>query len=99
MSRDMLAVLLLALASSILLSIMGRISCRDISSYRFLENSSRFFTISPQRFASELIIFKLSTEKYELMGVIAVGVIDEPMENQKAKERTRHPLDDFIEFY
>ena len=44
-------------------------------------------------------IFKLSVDKFELMGVIAVGVIDEPMASQKAKERERYPLDDFIEFY
>ena len=44
-------------------------------------------------------IFKLSEEKYELMAVIAAGVIDQPMMNQKAKERARFPLDDFIEFY
>jgi len=44
-------------------------------------------------------IFKLSKEKYELMALIAAGVIDQPMMNQKAKERVRFPLDEFIEFY
>jgi nitroreductase len=44
-------------------------------------------------------IFKLSPEKFELMGVIATGVIDEPMESQKAIERERYSLEEFIEFY
>lgn len=44
-------------------------------------------------------IFKFSKDKYELMALIAVGVIDQPMMNQKAKERKRIDLDDFIEFY
>jgi len=44
-------------------------------------------------------IFKLPTEKFELMCVIAMGVIDEPMESQKAKERERYPLGEIIEFY
>lgn len=44
-------------------------------------------------------IFKLPTDKFELMCVIAMGVIDEPMVNQKAKERERIPLEEFIEFY
>ena len=44
-------------------------------------------------------IFKLSAEKYELMALVAAGVIDVPMMNQKTKERVRFPLDDFSEFY
>lgn len=44
-------------------------------------------------------IFKLSTDKFELMALIAIGVIDKPMMNQKAKERVRRELDGFIEFY
>jgi nitroreductase len=44
-------------------------------------------------------IFKFSKERYELMALIAVGVIDQPIMNQKAKERQRIALDDFIEFY
>jgi nitroreductase len=41
-------------------------------------------------------IFKLSTDKYELMGVIALGSIDEQMEEKKEKERTRKSLEDFV---
>ena len=44
-------------------------------------------------------IFKFSKEKFELMALIAVGVIDKPMMSQKSKERERIALDDFIEFY
>jgi nitroreductase len=44
-------------------------------------------------------IFKFSEDKYELMALIAVGVIDQPKLNQKAKKRQRIPLDNFIEFY
>jgi nitroreductase len=44
-------------------------------------------------------IFKFSKDKYELMALIAVGVIDQPMVDQKAKERERIELDDFIESY
>ncbi|MBY9003702.1 MAG: nitroreductase family protein [Candidatus Lokiarchaeota archaeon] len=44
-------------------------------------------------------IFKLPMEKFDLMGVIAMGVIDEPMVSQKSKERERYPLEEFIEFY
>jgi nitroreductase len=44
-------------------------------------------------------IFKFSKDKYELMALIAVGVIDQPMMNRKSKERQRIDLDDFIEIY
>jgi len=44
-------------------------------------------------------IFKLPTEKFELMCVIAMGVIDEPMIEKNEKERNRNPLDDIIDFY
>ncbi len=44
-------------------------------------------------------IFKLSADKYELMGVIALGKIDKQMEAKKEKERTRRFLDDFVEWY
>jgi len=44
-------------------------------------------------------IFKLPKEKFELMCVIAMGVIDEPVANQKIKERERYPLEEIIEFY
>lgn len=44
-------------------------------------------------------IFKFSTDKYELMGVIAIGPIDEQMEKQKAEERERRPVKDFVEWF
>ncbi|MHA1457227.1 MAG: nitroreductase family protein [Promethearchaeota archaeon] len=44
-------------------------------------------------------IFKLPTEKFELMCVIAMGVIEEPMIEKNEKERNRNPLDDIIDFY
>ncbi|TFG03594.1 MAG: nitroreductase family protein [Promethearchaeota archaeon] len=44
-------------------------------------------------------IFKLSTDNYELMGVIAVGEIDEPVDKRTSKQRERRPLDDFVEWY
>ncbi|TXT63940.1 MAG: Nitroreductase [Promethearchaeota archaeon] len=44
-------------------------------------------------------IFKLSPDKYELMGVIAIGAPDEQLETKKEKERTRRPLDEFVEWY
>jgi len=42
-------------------------------------------------------IFKYSPEKYELMGVLTVGLIDESLE--KEEERKRRPLDEFIEWF
>jgi len=42
-------------------------------------------------------IFKFSPEKYELMGVLTVGLIDESLE--KEEERKRRPLDEFIEWF
>lgn len=45
-------------------------------------------------------IFKLSTAKYELMGVIAVGEIDKEIIKLKGESpRERRPLDDFIDWY
>ena len=44
-------------------------------------------------------IFKFPTDKFELMGIIAIGHIDEAREKVKAKERTRRPLDEFIDWY
>ena len=44
-------------------------------------------------------IFKLSPEKYELMCVVAIGVIDEAMESKKAEERERREIDQFIDWY
>ncbi|MFX1419270.1 MAG: nitroreductase family protein [Promethearchaeota archaeon] len=44
-------------------------------------------------------IFKFSNDKLELMGVIAIGVLDEARERASKKERTRRPLDEFIDWY
>lgn len=44
-------------------------------------------------------IFKFEKEKFELMGVIAIGVIDVAMEQKARKERERRILDDFIDWY
>jgi nitroreductase len=42
-------------------------------------------------------IFKLSPEKFELMGVLTVGIIDESLEQKE--ERKRRPIDEFIDWY
>jgi nitroreductase len=42
-------------------------------------------------------IFKFSPEKYELMGVLTVGLIDESLE--KKEKRERRPLDEFIDWF
>ena len=42
-------------------------------------------------------IFKLSPEKFELMGVITIGLIDEALE--KKEERERRPLEEFIDWF
>jgi nitroreductase len=42
-------------------------------------------------------IFKLSPEKFELMGVLAVGIIDEALE--KKEERERRALEEFIDWF
>jgi nitroreductase len=44
-------------------------------------------------------IFKFPTDKFELMGVIAVGVVDEAREKAAQKERKRRSLDEFIDWY
>ncbi|MFX0072222.1 MAG: nitroreductase family protein [Candidatus Hermodarchaeota archaeon] len=44
-------------------------------------------------------LFKISSDKYELMGVIAVGEIDEALDKMADKERIRRPLEDFTEWY
>lgn len=44
-------------------------------------------------------IFKLPTEKYELMGVITVGIIDESMKEKGKEDRKRRPIDDFIDWF
>jgi len=45
-------------------------------------------------------IFKLSSEKFELMGVIAFGVINEEIEEFKKRERReRPPISNFTDWY
>ena len=44
-------------------------------------------------------IFKLDVKQYELMGVIAVGVIDEKMEEKFKKPRERRFVEDFSETF
>jgi len=44
-------------------------------------------------------IFKFPTDKFELMGIIAIGYIDKPRAKVKQKERKRRLLDEFIEWY
>jgi len=44
-------------------------------------------------------IFKFSNDKFELMGVIAIGVVDEAREKISEKERKRRLLDEFIDWY
>ena len=42
-------------------------------------------------------IFKLSPEKFELMGVLTVGLIDQNLE--KKEKRERRPLSEFIDWF
>ena len=42
-------------------------------------------------------IFKYSPEKYELMGVLTIGLIDESLE--KKEKRERRPLDEFVDWF
>ncbi len=44
-------------------------------------------------------IFKLSPDKYELMCVITVGVIDKSMEAKEKGDDERRPLDEFIDWF
>ncbi|MFW9952842.1 MAG: nitroreductase family protein [Candidatus Thorarchaeota archaeon] len=44
-------------------------------------------------------IFKFPTEKYELMCVIAIGVVDEPLESKKAERRERREIEEFIDWF
>lgn len=44
-------------------------------------------------------IFKLDPERYELMGVIAIGEVDEAVVQRSEKTRERRPIDDFVEWY
>ncbi len=42
-------------------------------------------------------LFKLDPEKYELMGVIAIGEIDKALVPETTRQR--RPIDDFVEWY
>ncbi|MFX1326943.1 MAG: nitroreductase family protein [Promethearchaeota archaeon] len=44
-------------------------------------------------------IFKFSNEKYELMGIIAIGIVDEDREKTREKERNRRSIEDFTDWY
>ncbi len=44
-------------------------------------------------------IFKFQNDKFELMGLIAIGVLDEIREKASEKERKRRPLDEFVDWY
>ena len=44
-------------------------------------------------------IFKFPKEKFELMGVIAIGHIDDAREKVRAKERNRRSIDEFTDWY
>ncbi len=43
-------------------------------------------------------IFKYPTTKYELMGVIALGIVEESTKN-KPREKDRFPVNDFIDLF
>jgi len=44
-------------------------------------------------------VFKLDPSKYELMGIVAVGEIDEEMEKKKNVTRERREIDEFIDWF
>jgi nitroreductase len=44
-------------------------------------------------------IFKLPSEKYELMCVIALGVIDQALESKNKEKRERREIDEFIDWF
>jgi len=45
-------------------------------------------------------IFKLSPDKFELMGVVTIGVVDKSLEEKEEQEdRDRRPLDEFIDWF
>ena len=44
-------------------------------------------------------IFKYSLEKYELMGIIAIGFTDEAREKASKISRERRTVDEFVEWY
>lgn len=44
-------------------------------------------------------IFKFPVEKFELMGVVAVGIIDEAREKTREESRERRSVDEFTDWY
>lgn len=44
-------------------------------------------------------IFKFPTNKFELMGIVAIGVVDDAREIVRSKERTRRLVEEFIDWY
>ena len=44
-------------------------------------------------------IFKLPTDKYELMCVVTFGEIDKAMEDKSKEDRNRRPIDEFIDWF
>ena len=45
-------------------------------------------------------IFKLPPDKFELMGVVTIGVVDKSLDDKEDKEdRDRRPLDEFIDWF
>jgi nitroreductase len=44
-------------------------------------------------------IFKLDTNKFELMGLIAFGEIDEALAEKKKKERKRRDISEFADWF
>jgi len=44
-------------------------------------------------------LFKLNSKKYELMGVIAIGEIDETVEKKEQEKRERRSVEDFTDWY
>ncbi|MFX0028042.1 MAG: nitroreductase family protein, partial [Candidatus Hermodarchaeota archaeon] len=44
-------------------------------------------------------IFKFPVEKFELMGIIAIGLKDDAREKARKQSRERRPLEEFIDWY
>ena len=44
-------------------------------------------------------IFKFPVEKFELMGVVAIGIIDDALEKVRKEPRERRSVDEFIDWF
>ena len=44
-------------------------------------------------------IFKFPINKFELMGVVAIGVVDDARDKVRSKERIRRPVEEFIDWF